>query len=132
MAWAERVSARSWRVRYWKEDGTVGSVYGFTTKTAAQDAATDMETDQRAGTFIDPDRGKTTLTEWVKDWLPALDVDIRTEENYRGMLRRHILPRWAPPAWSTSPASKSPPGPRHSAATASRRPPSPGSPSCSR
>ncbi|MEO6702268.1 MAG: multidrug DMT transporter permease [Jatrophihabitantaceae bacterium] len=94
MAWAERVSSRSWRVRYWKDDGSVGSVYGFTTKTAAQHAADDMESDQRAGTFIDPHRGKTTLADWVDDWLPALDVDIRTEENYRGMLRRHILPRW--------------------------------------
>ncbi len=94
MAWAERVSARSWRVRYWKDDGSVGSVYGFTTKTAAQDAAADMESDQRAGIFIDPHRGKTTLADWVDDWLPALDVDIRTEENYRAMLRRHILPRW--------------------------------------
>ncbi len=94
MAWAERVSTRSWRVRYWKDDGSVGSVYGFTTKTAAQDAAADMESDQRAGTFIDPHRGKTTVADWVEDWLAALDVDIRTEENYRGMLRRHIVPRW--------------------------------------
>lgn len=94
MAWAERVSARSWRVRYWKDDGTVGSVYGFTTKTAAQNAADDMETEQRAGTFIDPDRGKTTVADWVEDWLPTIDVELRTEENYRRMLRCHILPRW--------------------------------------
>jgi hypothetical protein len=55
---------------------------------------------QRAGTFIDPAAGKTTVSDWVQEWLPALDVSIRTEEGYRGMVRNHILPRWGTTALS--------------------------------
>jgi integrase len=94
MAWVERVSPTTWRVRYWKDDGTLGSVSGFPSKTAAQHHAEDMESAQRAGTFIDPADGRTTVADWVEQWLPALDVEIRTEEGYRGMLRNHILPQW--------------------------------------
>ena len=53
-----------------------------------------MESDQRQGSFIDPAAGKTTLADWSTDWLGALDVAIRTEDFYRSLLRRHILPRW--------------------------------------
>ena len=53
-----------------------------------------MESDQRQGRFIDPAAGKTTLADWSQDWLGALDVAIRTEDFYRSLLRRHILPRW--------------------------------------
>ena len=95
VAWVEKVSRNAWRVRYWKIDGSLGSVAGFRTKTAADDHAADMETAQRAGTFIDPAAGKTTVGEWVAEWLPSLDVDMRTEENYSSRLRCHILPRWS-------------------------------------
>jgi integrase len=94
MAWVERVGRSSWRVRYWKDDGTLGSVPGFTSKTDAEHHAEDLESDQREGSFIDPAHGKTTLHAWVEEWFPALDVDVRTEENYRSSLRCHILPRW--------------------------------------
>ena len=94
MAWVEKVSRNTWRVRHWKDDGSLGSVPGFPSKTAADQHAAGMETDQRVGRFIDPATGKITLGEWVQDWLPALDVDIRTEEGYRSRLRCHILPRW--------------------------------------
>ena len=94
MAWVERVSRNSWRVRYWTDNGGTGAVYGFATKSAANQHAADMEAEQRAGTFIDPKHGKTTLDAWATDWLTALDVDIRTEENYRSILRRHIVPAW--------------------------------------
>lgn len=94
MAWVEKIGHDRWRVRYWKENGTLGSVSGFANKTAADHHAEDMESDQRAGTFIDPAAGRTTVADWVEQWLPALDVEIRTEEGYRGMLRNHILPRW--------------------------------------
>jgi integrase len=94
MAWVDRAGANTWRVRYFKDDGTIGSVSGFPTKTDAAHHAADIEADQRDGTFIDPARGKATLNAWIADWLPALDVDVRTEENYRASLRRHIQPRW--------------------------------------
>ncbi len=94
MAWVERVGRNTWRVRYWKDDGTLGSIRGFTNKIEAEHKAEDMEADQRDGSFIDPAHGRTSLQAWVEEWLPALDVDPRTEDNYRSALRRHILPRW--------------------------------------
>ncbi len=94
MAWVERSGNRSWRVRYRREDGTIGAVNGFFTKAAATDHAQTLESDQRQGSFIDPAAGKTTVREWSQDWLAALDVAIGTEDFYRSLLRRHILPRW--------------------------------------
>ena len=82
------------RVRYRREDGTIGAIHGFATKAAATDHANTLESDQREGRFIDPAAGKITLADWSEDWLAALDVAIRTEDVYRSLLRRHILPRW--------------------------------------
>ena len=94
MAWVEQRGNRTWRVRYRLDDGTIGSVHGFPTKTAATDHANTLESDEREGRFIDPAGGKITLNEWTQEWLQALDVAIRTEDFYRSLLRRHILPRW--------------------------------------
>lgn len=93
MAWAERKHA-AWRVRYRRDDGTIPVISGFPTKKAAQDYADDLDYGRRNGTWIDPTASETTLNEWIIDWLDALDVDVRTEENYRGRLRKHIQPRW--------------------------------------
>jgi integrase len=94
MAWVEQSGHRSWRVRYRRDDGSIGAVCGFPTKPAATEHAQTMESDQREGRFIDPAAGRITLAEWCVDWLAALDVAIRTEDFYRSLLRRHILPRW--------------------------------------
>lgn len=94
MAWAERSGKNLWRVRYRRDDGTIGQVTGFRTQREAQDYADDLESDQRKGTFIDPAAGQITVADWAADWVEALDVDPRTEDNYRSMLRNHILPRW--------------------------------------
>lgn len=67
---------------------------GFPDAKTAGQYAQDMDTDRRRGTWIDPAASKTTVTAWVQRWLPTLDVEIRTEENYRAYLRNHILPRW--------------------------------------
>jgi hypothetical protein len=94
MAWVEQCGNHTWRVRYRRADNTIGAVNGFPTKAAATDHANTLESDQRQGSFIDPAAGKTTLADWSTDWLGALDVAIRTEDFYRSLLRRHILPRW--------------------------------------
>ncbi|MBC6451690.1 tyrosine-type recombinase/integrase [Actinokineospora xionganensis] len=95
MAWVEKSGKKTYRVRYFTDDGTIGSIPGFPTKKLAEDHADSMEADQRSGTWIDPAGGQTTFGEWVEEWLDALDVGLRTEENYRSKLRAHILPRWA-------------------------------------
>src|SRR5690349_13417334 len=80
MAWVEQCGNRTWRVRYRRDDDTIGAVSGFTTKTAATEHANSLEADQREGRFLDPAAGQITLTEWSQDWLQALDVAIRTED----------------------------------------------------
>src|SRR6478609_7176884 len=94
MAWVEKSGAQTWRVRYRREDGTIGAINGFAGKTAAAQHAASLESDQHQGTFIDPAAGKTTLRVWSQDWLGGIDVAVRTEDFYRSLLRRHILPRW--------------------------------------
>ena len=94
MAWVERSGKSTWRVRYRRDDDTIGAIPGFATKTAASDHAHTVESDQRQGHWIDPAAGKTTVREWASDWLGALDIAIRTEDYYRSLLTNHILPRW--------------------------------------
>src|SRR5882724_951131 len=59
MAFVEKSGKNSWRVRYWKDDNTHGSIPGFPTKKAAQAKADEIDTDQRRGTFHDPDAGNS-------------------------------------------------------------------------
>lgn len=94
MAWMEQRSKTSWRVRYWHTDGTLGSIGGFPTKTAAINYAEDLETEQRRGTWIDPAAGKISLTEWATDWIEAQDIGPNTDAQYRSLLTNHLLPRW--------------------------------------
>src|SRR5690349_16147505 len=94
MAWVEQRGNRNWRVRYRRDDGTIGAIHGFATKSAATAHAKTLDSEQREGRFIDPAAGKITLAAWSQDWLAALDVAIRTEDVYRSLLRRHLIPRW--------------------------------------
>lgn len=94
MAWVEKRGPRSWRVRYWKDDGVLASMSGFTTKSAASKYAEDLESDFRKGMWIDPAAGRLSLEDWTHDWLAALDVNPNTEAQYRSMLANHILPQW--------------------------------------
>lgn len=100
MAWVEQCGDDTWRVRYRRDDGTIGAIPGFASTKAAQDHADDLESDRRKGIWIDPAAGHTTINEWATDWLDALDVDTRTEQNYRRMIRGHIQPRWGDTALS--------------------------------
>jgi Phage integrase, N-terminal SAM-like domain len=46
----------------------------------------------RSNTYIDPRAGRTTLTEWVNQWYPALDLEPSTLSNYKYRLEVLILP----------------------------------------
>lgn len=84
----------SWRVRYVAADGSIGSRSGFGTKKLVNDYAKEIEADQRRGTWLDPRAAKTTVAVWAALWVDALDVEVRTEENYLSRIRNHIEPRW--------------------------------------
>jgi hypothetical protein len=65
MAWTEKIGPHSWRVRYPTADGGIGS-----------------------------HAAKTSVSAWARLRAGALDVEIRTEENYCSRIRTHIEPRW--------------------------------------
>lgn len=94
MAWIEQTGHQSWRVRDPRPGGGHGSQSGFTSRNAARDYADDLESDRRRGRWLDTDGAKTLVATWAAKWVETLDVEIRTEENYRAYLRNHILPRW--------------------------------------
>lgn len=96
MPWVDQTGDNTWRVRYRRDDGTIGSIPGFPDEKSANNYLLDMETDKRRGRWIDPTAGQTTVAAWaIPDWIGSLDVDQRTEENYRSFLKVHILPKWA-------------------------------------
>jgi hypothetical protein len=80
-------------MRY-RTDSGYGSMSGFDSRTAALEYVQDMRTDQRRGTWLDPAGAQLRLGAWVERWIETIDVETRTDENYRRCLRLHILPRW--------------------------------------
>jgi hypothetical protein len=44
--------------------------------------------------WLDPRAAATPLHEWADRWIESVDVEPRTEENYRSRLANHILPKW--------------------------------------
>jgi integrase len=94
MAWVEQTGQASWRVRYRREGGTIGSVPGFSSRRSAEAYANDVESDQRRKVWIDPAGGRLTLRSWVYRWLPVQDLDPRTVDNYESYLRCHVLVRF--------------------------------------
>ncbi|MFD4252539.1 tyrosine-type recombinase/integrase [Amycolatopsis thermoflava] len=94
MAFVEKSGKDSWRVRYWRDDGTHGSLSGFRTRKEAQDKADEIDADKRRGTFLDPEAGKLLLAEWIVTWFDAIDVASATLAQYRSLTDNHIIPRW--------------------------------------
>lgn len=93
MAWIERTNGEHWRVRYRSND-SVRSEGGFTSPTAAENRAHEIEVDRRRHTFRDPVLARTTLDDWLARWWPTLAVDDLTIENCTYLTRKHISPRF--------------------------------------
>src|ERR1700749_5162976 len=91
MAYAEK-RGNQWRARWRGPAGMLESNAGFQTRKAAQHYARAQEAGSRGGTYIDPRAGRITLTEWVNQWYPALDLEPTTLSNYRYQIEVHILP----------------------------------------
>ena len=95
MAWVEQSGKTSFRVRFVKPDGTLGSEPGFPTRAAANTRANLLEAEKATGTFADRSGGQTLFAAWTDTWLVNVcDVDVRTEAEYRSKIRNHLLPQW--------------------------------------
>lgn len=93
MPWVDQVGKRSWRVR-WRDGDRTPSLSGFRSQAAAEDFVSDMMTDRRRGEWLDSSGAAMPVADWADRWIETIDVEPRTEENYRGRLRNHILPQW--------------------------------------
>ena len=82
------------RVRYRLPDGSVGTDSCHPTRAAAQLRCKQVEVDQALDTYLDPNRGRITLAEWVHLWEPGHLAGDAKRVAYRSHLRNHILPRF--------------------------------------
>jgi len=93
VAYAEK-RGNLWRARWRAPGGTLESKPGFTSRKDAENYGRDQEAAVRNNTYVDPRVGRITLTEWVNQWFPALDLELTTLSNYRYMIEVHILPEF--------------------------------------
>jgi integrase len=91
MSYAEK-RGNLWRARWRGPDGTLESKPGFRTRKDAENYGRDQEAAIRNNTYVDPRAGRITLTEWVNQWYPALDLELTTLSNYRYQIEVQILP----------------------------------------
>lgn len=73
-----------------------GSESGFRTKGGAEDYAEAQEAAIRAGTWIDPERGKITLDEYWKLWFETRRLSDSTRDRYTSYYNNHLGP-WRGP-----------------------------------
>lgn len=72
-----------------------GRVYNrtFRTRRDAETYAAMQRADHSRGSWVDPRRGAVTVADWSDLWLSQRnELRARTQELYRGLLDRHILP----------------------------------------
>lgn len=103
MAWAEKVykvrngkqtKRFTWRARYYKPDGSVGSWPGFPTKKTAEDWGDEQEAAIRKGGWIDPELQRKKFGEFARYWMKAKTKRGNTMDKRWSLLEQHIFPRW--------------------------------------
>jgi len=91
MAWIER-HGPTWRVRYYREDSSIATENGYTSRASARDRAHDLDYERRRGISPTPPTDPITLSEWIDLWRAGHDVSAATWQKYNSYLRNHILP----------------------------------------
>ncbi|GAB2646038.1 tyrosine-type recombinase/integrase [Gordonia jinhuaensis] len=82
-----------WEVRYRKPTGQQTRKRGFGTKAAATSFLHAVESDKAAGTYVDPTRGKVTVSEWSARWLEGkANLAPSTRSRYESIIETHIAP----------------------------------------
>ena len=101
-----RLPSGRWQVRYRTDDG--GSHTGphtFLSRADAERYLAEVDLAMHRGGWVHPDAGAVLLRDYVEQWLAERPVPLRprTEDLYRGLLRRHILPSVGQAARATRP-----------------------------
>jgi hypothetical protein len=73
----------------------------FATRKEAEDFLAEVQTDQRRRAWVDPRDSIVTLRVYSEEWLETRDLKATTLNKYRGLLTRHIWPKWSPNEWCT-------------------------------
>lgn len=97
MAYSEKSGKNTWRVRYERDDDTLGSLSGFTSVEAADAEAARINKEHSIGSSRpDPAAARAPFGDWVEPWFDSIDVAPTTLAQYRSLTRNHIVPRWGP------------------------------------
>ncbi|MET7923156.1 integrase [Streptomyces sp. NPDC005349] len=86
------------RVKWWTgefhDDGRkrFESKGGFVDEDEAYDYGLDKMAEIRAGDHVSNRDGKTLMSDWLDDWLEAMDHAHLTERGYRSVIENHIRP----------------------------------------
>ena len=92
-----RLPSGRWQARYWDAAGNrVGAPTTFATKGDAQRWLSAAETDQSRGEWHDPRLGDVPFGEWADRWMvtKAPTLGPATQDLYRYLLRKHVVPRF--------------------------------------
>jgi integrase len=81
-------------VRYRNTDGTVATDSNHENRTAADLRCKQVDIDQAYDTYLDPNAGRITLTQWVAIWRQSHEAGPAKWATYDSCLRNHILPRF--------------------------------------
>ena len=66
----------------------------FATRRQAEQYLAEVQTDQLRGTWVDPTLSQCTLDDYAATWLKNRNLRPKTVYKYRGLLDRHVLPRF--------------------------------------
>lgn len=91
-----RRSSGRWEASYYKDGARHTAPTTFSTKADARAYLAAIETAIRRGSWVDPRFGRITVGRYCELWLNARsDLRPRTVEQYRGLLKRYVLPMFA-------------------------------------
>jgi len=85
---------KRWQARYDDPNGReITSLWA--TKAEAEREINKQESAKQSGSWLDPKAGQITVERFALDsWLPAQNINGRSEAEYLGALRRYLFPAW--------------------------------------
>jgi integrase len=93
--WTTNQGKAVWRAHYRTPDGRQRNK-SFKRKVDAEHFLTTIDNGKLTGGFVDPQLGRLLFGAWAHSWL-ASQVQLKpsTLHRYEGIVRTHLLPRWA-------------------------------------
>lgn len=94
MASVDRLDSGKWQAR-WRDGGGKQRKRSFPRRVDADRYLTGVTARLLDGSYIDPARGRLTVSEWAGPWLAGrAHLTAKTLDSYESLLRTRILPTW--------------------------------------